>query len=278
MQGMYRCCCPCQDSKLRISRENTQEMRAFLNAASRRQSRFSDLHPLEAEDEEPDPTFHFQLPEVREEDVAAKSSSIAEDLFVAENSPDAESPPAANSPPVAESPPVTDSAGENELAADSDSEGEAEPQEYSDEEALPVVDESSVLGNSLAVASMAEQAAKPARKPRKREFKVSRNGTEYPSLPSTVIKRVASSCGRTNGGGTTNISRETLSALSQATEWFFEQVSDDLASYSEHAGRKTIDETDVITLMRRYADCSYWSTDPILMRLLILLFLPGNEC
>jgi len=37
-----------------------------------------------------------------------------------------------------------------------------------------------------------------------------------------------------------------------ASDWFFEQVSDDLGAYSKHAGRKTIDESDVVTLMARY--------------------------
>ncbi|KAH8162061.1 hypothetical protein CIB48_g6165 [Xylaria polymorpha] len=37
----------------------------------------------------------------------------------------------------------------------------------------------------------------------------------------------------------------------QATDWFFEQLGDDLSAYAKHAGRKTIDESDMITLMRR---------------------------
>lgn len=48
------------------------------------------------------------------------------------------------------------------------------------------------------------------------------------------------------------ISRESLAALEQATEWFFEQVGEDLEAYSDHAKRrKRIDEADVLTLMRR---------------------------
>lgn len=48
------------------------------------------------------------------------------------------------------------------------------------------------------------------------------------------------------------INRESLAALEQATEWFFEQVGEDLEAYSNHAKRrKRIDDTDVVTLMKR---------------------------
>jgi histone H3/H4 len=48
------------------------------------------------------------------------------------------------------------------------------------------------------------------------------------------------------------IDRASLKALEQATEWFFEQVGEDLEAYSNHAGRKKrIDASDVLTLMRR---------------------------
>jgi histone H3/H4 len=48
------------------------------------------------------------------------------------------------------------------------------------------------------------------------------------------------------------IDRAGLQALEQATEWFFEQIGEDLEAYSNHAGRtKRVDASDVVTLIRR---------------------------
>ncbi|KAI0869715.1 centromere kinetochore component CENP-T-domain-containing protein [Hypoxylon argillaceum] len=85
---------------------------------------------------------------------------------------------------------------------------------------------------------------------RKKGKKISRYGIEYPSLPANVVKRLATTCAKT-AGSKGKISPDTLEAIMQATEWFFEQVGDDLSAYAKHAGRKTIDESDMITLMRR---------------------------
>ncbi|KAI1120187.1 centromere kinetochore component CENP-T-domain-containing protein [Nemania abortiva] len=80
--------------------------------------------------------------------------------------------------------------------------------------------------------------------------KISRYGIEYPSLPTNVAKRLATTCAKT-AGFKGKISPDTLDAIMQATDWFFEQLGDDLSAYAKHAGRKTIDESDMITLMRR---------------------------
>jgi histone H3/H4 len=78
----------------------------------------------------------------------------------------------------------------------------------------------------------------------------SRFGIEYPSLPSAVVKKLASSFSRSYGGNG-KVNHETLSALTEASDWFLEQVSEDLAAYTDHARRKRIEEADVITLMKR---------------------------
>ncbi|KAI1427154.1 centromere kinetochore component CENP-T-domain-containing protein [Xylaria sp. FL1777] len=85
---------------------------------------------------------------------------------------------------------------------------------------------------------------------RKKGKKISRYGIEYPSLPAGVVKRLATTCAKT-AGSKGKISPDTLDAIMQATDWFFEQLGDDLSAYAKHAGRKTIDESDMITLMRR---------------------------
>ncbi|KAI0425876.1 centromere kinetochore component CENP-T-domain-containing protein [Xylaria sp. FL1042] len=85
---------------------------------------------------------------------------------------------------------------------------------------------------------------------RKKGKRISRYGIEYPSLPVGVVKRLATTCAKT-AGSKGKISSDTLDAIMQATDWFFEQLGDDLSAYAKHVGRKTIDESDMITLMRR---------------------------
>ncbi|PGH26709.1 hypothetical protein AJ80_01655 [Polytolypa hystricis UAMH7299] len=93
-------------------------------------------------------------------------------------------------------------------------------------------------------------APAPVEKTAKQQ-KLSRHGIPVPRLPSGVVKKLASRFARAGNGGKNRISKETLAAIEQATDWFFEQASEDLSTYSKHAGRKTIDETDVMALMRR---------------------------
>ncbi|GJN67417.1 histone-fold domain-containing protein [Purpureocillium lilacinum] len=87
-----------------------------------------------------------------------------------------------------------------------------------------------------------------SRKPQKR---ISRHGIEYPSLPPSFVKRVAQTALQSSGLRNPRISADTLTALTQASEWYFEQLGDDLGAYARHAKRKTIEESDVATLMGR---------------------------
>ncbi|KAL4973765.1 centromere kinetochore component CENP-T-domain-containing protein [Aspergillus desertorum] len=82
-----------------------------------------------------------------------------------------------------------------------------------------------------------------------KQKKLSRHGIPVPSMPAGVIKKVATRFAR--AGPKAKISKSTLAAIEQASSWYFEQASEDLAAYSKHAGRKTIDEADVTALMRR---------------------------
>ncbi|KAJ2969974.1 hypothetical protein NUW58_g9837 [Xylaria curta] len=94
---------------------------------------------------------------------------------------------------------------------------------------------------------------------RKKGKKISRYGIEYPSLPASVVKRLATTCAKT-AGSKGKINPDTLDAIMQATDWFFEQLGDDLSAYAKHAGRKTIDESDMITIMRRQRQTSASTT------------------
>ncbi|KAJ5306543.1 hypothetical protein PENANT_c031G01077 [Penicillium antarcticum] len=84
-----------------------------------------------------------------------------------------------------------------------------------------------------------------------KEKKMSRHGIPVPNLPAGVVKKLATRFAHSKGGSKTKINKDALAAIEQASAWYFEQASQDLAAYSKHAGRKTIDESDVTALLRR---------------------------
>lgn len=90
-----------------------------------------------------------------------------------------------------------------------------------------------------------------------KQKKLSRHGIPVPNMPAGVIKKLATRFAPARAGSKTKINKATLAAIEQASSWYFEQVSEDLAAYSKHAGRKTIDESDVAALIRRYVLQSY---------------------
>src|SRR2546421_12105633 len=94
--------------------------------------------------------------------------------------------------------------------------------------------------------------AAATQRPRRKRVKLTRCGVEIPALPSSLVKRVAIESMARLGKRKAVIDRASLKALEQATEWFFEQVGEDLEAYSNHAGRrKRIEASDVLALMRR---------------------------
>ena len=101
-----------------------------------------------------------------------------------------------------------------------------------------------------------EQAPQPRRRGRpagatKKRRRISKHGIEYPPLPSSFVKRVAQTALQSSGLSNPRVSSDTATALTQASEWFFEQLGDDLGAYASHAKRKIIEESDVATLMKR---------------------------
>lgn len=50
------------------------------------------------------------------------------------------------------------------------------------------------------------------------------------------------------------LSKDTMNAILEAGDKFFEQLGGDLAVVASHAGRKTIDDSDVIAIMQRYGN------------------------
>ncbi|EPQ64797.1 hypothetical protein BGT96224_1783 [Blumeria graminis f. sp. tritici 96224] len=110
----------------------------------------------------------------------------------------------------------------------------------------------SVDSSALELSTL-ENSSRKVRTMRSKEknLRVSKYGIPYPSLPARVVKQLANNFARTSGNGKRKINKETLEAIMQATDWFFEQVADDLRAYANHAGRKTINDSDVIALMHR---------------------------
>lgn len=91
-------------------------------------------------------------------------------------------------------------------------------------------------------------------KPRHRRLKTlkrSRHGIPYPNLPLGVSKKIATCFQHRLGGKQTRISRDSLGAIMEAGDMFFQQLGGDLSVFANHAGRKHIDECDVIAVMKR---------------------------
>ena len=78
-----------------------------------------------------------------------------------------------------------------------------------------------------------------------------KSGFPYPSFPAGITKRIASTFARSMGSKSTIIDEEALEAIGEAIDQYFEQLSNDLGVLAYHAGRKKIDESDVIAVMRR---------------------------
>lgn len=81
-----------------------------------------------------------------------------------------------------------------------------------------------------------------------RPTKKSSDGFPYPSFPAAITKKIASAFARSLGSKSAIIDKETLEAITEATDQY---LSNDLGVFANHAGRKKNDESDVIAVMRR---------------------------
>lgn len=127
-----------------------------------------------------------------------------------------------------------------------------------EEEPLPLIPTT----HRTTVAELVEIEERSSRnRPAKKRKRISRHGIEYPPLPSSFVKKAAQTALQSSGLSNQRLSADTLDALTQASEWFFEQLGDDLGAYADHAKRKTIEESDVSTLMKRYVLRHPWRTN-----------------
>ena len=70
-------------------------------------------------------------------------------------------------------------------------------------------------------------------------------------FPARITKRIASTFARSMGSKSTIIDEEALEAIGEAIDQYFGHLSNDLGVLAYHAGRKKIDESDVIAVMMR---------------------------
>jgi histone H3/H4 len=232
--------------------DNTFELRTLLQ---RRQSRLSELGfgDLEDDDEEPDdPTFRFTIqPRLRE-----ASPPVVEDNGAGDVGQDEDGEYDEEGEDI-----VFPDQGDADMEVDEEQPGYETPLvEESDDEVveadLQAYREETAASINRTLLQVPEPAATKKGGRRRRELRTSKHGTEYPEFPSAVVKRLANGFAKSQGVGA-KISKETLGAIMQATDWFFEQAGEDLASYAQHAKRKTIDDSDVIALMKRYVTYLY---------------------
>jgi histone H3/H4 len=185
--------------------------------------------------------------DIRPETLAADDTDTTFVLTVPQRDPSEE-------PELDEPLELPDLANEEEL----DEENEVEGLEDTDDEELPQSSPKGSYGD-ISVQDTTSQDAEVVETQqrkviRKKKLKVSKHGIQYPSLPAGVVKKLATTFARTAGNSKAKINKEALEAIMQASDWFFEQVSDDLGAYAKHAGRKTIDDSDIVTLMARYVE------------------------
>ncbi|KAK5077883.1 hypothetical protein LTR51_000065 [Lithohypha guttulata] len=119
-----------------------------------------------------------------------------------------------------------------------------------DEGVVPTTIESAAPSRRQTLLESVAATASSTR-PRKR-LKVNQRGNMVPGLPSSLIKRIVNDLQQKANKRKVTLGKEHMQALEQATEWFFEQASEDLEAFSGHGRRKKrIDDDDVLLLMRR---------------------------
>lgn len=235
--------------------DTTTEIRALTG---RRDGRSSDVNLGvfgEMNDEEDEPTFRFTIPQriqapVREEPLEELQEEPLEDLQE-ENSEDdgGEGAGLDDNTGLGDEAPMTadvdDTAGRFEITgweSDHGVEDDTDLQAYREEV--------SAMDRSLQTQTP-ERSVTREQRPRKqrKETKTSRIGLDYSSFHTATVKRLANGFAKSHSK--TKISKDTLAVLVQTTDWFFEQMGEDLKAYADHGGRKAIEESDVIAVMKR---------------------------
>ncbi|KAK5938425.1 hypothetical protein PMZ80_009395 [Knufia obscura] len=144
--------------------------------------------------------------------------------------------------------------GEQPQLADSivvvDNEEDEEHGFVEDAQDVPIVPPASASSGRRQ--TLLESVAATAKARPKKKLKMNQRGNMVPALPSSLIKRIVHDSQEKAGKRKTTLGKDHMKALEQATEWFFEQVGEDLEAYSQHGRRKKrVSEGDALLLMRR---------------------------
>lgn len=206
----------------------------------------------DADDDTEEPTFRFHIPErirgpteeLDEEEEELNETAALPDL--AEEEVDDKQDDA----------PILDDQEDLALEAEEPTDAfgmtgwESDPGVDDDLELAAYREEESALDRSLQVPE-APASVQKRLGGRRKELRLSRAGLDYPSFPAAPVKKLALSFMKSQGSKA-QLNKDALAALVQTTDDFFEQIGIDLAAYAQHAGRKVIEESDVLALMRRY--------------------------
>lgn len=254
----------------------TTEIRALTG---RRDGRPSDVDLGvfdDINDEDDEPTFRFTIPprmeataqgETEDEDEAGTEDDVQPQLdgTMFEEAPDIEDDVQAGADMMYDrglAPrlvPDDYETGPLEIAG-WESEPDAEEEDV-DDDLQAYRGEVSAVDRSLQTPARETPAVKRAGRQRK-VMSISRFGHEYPSFPAATVKTLANGFIKSQGSKS-KLSKDTLAALVQTSDFFFEQVGEDLAAYAQHAGRKQIEESDVIALLKRYVQ--YTTMQPFIL-------------
>jgi histone H3/H4 len=232
--------------------DTTTQMRALTG---RRDGRSSDVDLGvfgDADDDTEEPTFRFNIPErirapardePREEEIEPDQE---EELPLQIEDDKDQDPPEDN-----EQDEVTAALNGDDATEPQGIQGwESDPEPDDDNDLAAYREEESAIDRSLQ--SPERRTPAKERNVRKaKEVRISQRGLEYPSFPAASVKKLALGFMKSQGSKA-SLNKDTLAALVKVTDDFFEQIGIDLAAYAQHGGRKVIEESDVIALMKRY--------------------------
>lgn len=205
----------------------------------------------EGEDDTEEPTFRFLIPERMRAPTREAAQNEEENQDLEDGPPEIEDDmPVLADDDLEEEPTGLD--GEDNTEAGEAIGWESDPVVGDDADLAAYREEESALDRSLQTHSPEHSARAKQRSVRRaKELRISQRGLEYPSFPAASVKKLALGFMKSQGSKA-QLSKDTLAALVRTTDDFFEQIGIDLAAYAQHGGRKMIEESDVIALMKRY--------------------------
>ncbi|KAH9868209.1 hypothetical protein J1614_007281 [Plenodomus biglobosus] len=233
--------------------DTTTQLRALTG---RRNGRPSDVDLGvfgQDDDDTEEPTFRFNIPErirapAREESEEELEEEIQQDASSDAPGPQEESIQYLEDEEQNEA--TTALNGEDPAEADGMLGWESDDAADDDAALAAYREETSAIDRSLQTQSPERPAAAKRGVRVPKELRISKRGLDYPSFPTAPIKKLALSFMKSQGSKA-RLAPDAIAELVKNTDDFFEQISIDLAAYAQHGGRKVIEESDVIALMKR---------------------------